>query len=250
MSRPTSLKGELPKYQQPQQSRPSQLARTPGRPSVREQHSAAKTSSAVLDKPSQQTSLPFRSLDTEELSFNDSLDSLTFDDFSDHTHHCPGFATYNEAEAARSRLPVHSLDLVPTICARSRCPVQLTTAVWLDRQSRPSSGWYDTSALTRFGQELAASACLIRADGSGQKYFAFVRDMWAIHEDEEQKVWHASYISVDDKAGLDDPIGRGFFTGGGPSWPLHSKVTLLAKAIDASGEFWIKSYPTAVTSEQ
>ena len=63
------------------------------------------------------------------------------------------------------------------------------------------------------------------------------------------QVWHASYVQVDEQAGLNDPIGRGFFTGGGPSWPVNSKVTLLAKAVDAHGEFWIKSYPTPVTSE-
>ena len=64
-----------------------------------------------------------------------------------------------------------------------------------------------------------------------------------------RQVWHASYVEVDDKATLDEPIGRGFFTGGGPSWPNGSKVTLLAKAIDAHGEFFIKSYPTPIFEE-
>ena len=57
-------------------------------------------------------------------------------------------------------------------------------------------------------------------------------------------------MQVDEKAGLDDPIGRGFFIGGGPSWPSDSHVTLLAKAVDVRGEFFVKSYPTAVASAQ
>ena len=59
------------------------------------------------------------------------------------------------------------------------------------------AGWYDTvGTLGALGSELAANAQLDRADGSGKNYFAFVRDLWAIHEDEDQKVRHNGCLTA------------------------------------------------------
>lgn len=184
------------------------------------------------------------------LTVEDRATSLDFADedwFAQSPAYSPGFSSYDEAEETRTRLPVQSLDLVPLIFSRAGTPIMLRASLWLDRLMTRSPGWYESSSsLDMCGQELAACAYLDRADGSGRKHIAFVRDLWAIHEDSDKKVWHASYVEVDDKATLDEPIGRGFYTGGGPSWPADSHVTLLVKAVDARGEFFLKSYPTPI----